>query len=41
MIVICTSVTVIKNAIAKTAVNMTEKQVYFFQVGDFECTPEF
>lgn len=41
MIVISTSVIVIKNATAKTTANMTEKQVYFFQVGDFECTPEF
>lgn len=40
MIVIYTLL-IIKNATAKTAGSMTEKQVYFFQVGDLECTPEF
>lgn len=34
VIVIYSSVIIIENAIAKTAGNMTEKQVHFFQVGD-------
>lgn len=41
VIVIYTSVIIIENSTARTAGNMTEKQVHFFQVGDLWCTPEF